>query len=400
MTGTLRPRSSLLLPALLASLAACSEKDDDASPAADAGGGVQDVAVAQIAAPVGEPRSWAVDAAGPYNVGYRKLDYTYTPPGQTSPRTIPVELWYPTLDAEGENPKYLGIFKDADVFENASVAPPAHAFPDGKGYPVHVYSHGSNGFGGTSSDMAHWFSSHGWVYVAPNHVGNVLGAGEGKRPVELYYLRNTDISASLDAVETLPASDPLAGKARTRRVVMSGHSFGTMTTWASGGATWDVTAIQKKCDDGQFSEPCRPEELAVFAKGSLDPRIAAAIPMAGGIVDWFTADGYDAPKIPFLLMTGSLDNSGKPIFDAIKTVDFTWLEFTGGCHQLFALGGCAAYPEKLGWQHTNTWALAFARTHVLGDTDAKVSKIVKGQAPVADTISYQHKGTYTAPKGP
>lgn len=387
------------MPALLAVLSACGSNDDaPITPTSDAA--VEpDVAVKQIAMPTGDPSSWAVDQVGPYNVGYRKFDYTYTPPGQTEPRTIPIDLWYPTLDAEGDNPKYLGLFGDKDVLEGASVAPPVHTFATGKGYPVHVYSHGSNGFGGTSSDMAHWFGSHGWVYVAPNHVGNVLGAGEGKRPVSLYYLRDTDITAALDALEKLPASDPLAGKVATKRVLMSGHSFGTMTTWASGGATWDVATIQKKCDAGEFSVPCKPEELAVFAKGVADPRIVAGMPMAGGISDWFTAGGYDAPKIPYLLMTGSLDNSGKPIFDSVKTLDLIWLEYAGGCHQLFALGGCANYDEKLGWKHTNTWGLVFGRRYVLGDTSARIEKLLKGEEPVSATITYQHKGVYTAPKG-
>lgn len=393
MTGLLRPASKFLLPLAL-TLGACGAKDDDAPANIDAG---VDAAVPQIAMPTGEPLSWAFDEPGPFHVGHRSFDVTYTPPGQTAPRTIPVDLWYPTLDAEGENPKYVMIFRDVDVLEDASVAPPVHTFAEGKVYPVHVYSHGSNGFGGTSSDMAHWFASHGWVYLAPNHVGNVLGAGEGKRPVSLYYLRSTDITASLDAVEKLAAPDPLAGRLRTKHVLMSGHSFGTLTSWATGGATFDTVAIQKKCDAGEFTEPCKPAELAVFAKGVSDPRVVAAIPMAGGASDWFTADGYDAPKVPFLLMSGTEDVSSGPIFERVKTLDLTWLSFAGGCHQLFALGGCGKLEEKLGWRLTNTWALAFGRRHVLADTNARVEKIIKGEEPLSATITYQHKGAFTAP---
>ncbi|MGZ5967918.1 MAG: alpha/beta hydrolase family protein, partial [Polyangiales bacterium] len=361
---------------------------------------VEDAAVSQIAMPTGDPLGWPVDAVGPFNVGHRAFDVTYTPPGQTSARTIPVDLWYPTLDAEGENPKYLMLFGDPDVFENASVAPPVHVYPDGKGYPVHVYSHGSNGFGGTSSDMAHWFASHGWVYVAPNHVGNLLGAGEGKRPVSLYYLRDTDITAALDGVEKLAAPDPLAGKLRTKRVLMSGHSFGTITAWASGGATFDPVAIKAKCDAGEFTDPCKPEELDVFAKGVTDPRVVASIPMAGSASDWFTADGYDAPTIPFLIMSGTEDSSSGPIFDRVKKLDLTWLSFIGGCHQLFALGGCPKFDEKLGWKLTNTWAFAFGRRHVLGDASAGVEKIIKGEQSLSDKIEYHHEGAFTPPKAP
>ncbi len=271
----------------------CVGCSSSTSPAEPTDAGVEaEAEVPKIKAPTGDPLTWPVDKAGPYNVGHRTFDVTYRPPGQSVDRTIPVDVFYPTLDADGEHPRYLKLFGDPDVYEEASVAPP----PTSAGYPVHVYSHGSNGFGGTSSDMAHWFSSHGWVYVAPNHVGNVLGAGEGKRPVSLYYLRSTDVTAALDAVEKLAAPDPLAGKLRTKRVLMSGHSYGTFTTWASSGAQFDVKAIQAKCDKGEFTAPCKPEELAVFAKGVADPRIVAGIPMAGGTSDWFVADGYDRPE--------------------------------------------------------------------------------------------------------
>ena len=73
--------------------------------------------VPQIAMPPGDALSFAVDKQGPFNVGHRTREVTYTPPGGTGPRTINVDLWYPSLDAEGEGAKYIGIFSDPDVFE-------------------------------------------------------------------------------------------------------------------------------------------------------------------------------------------------------------------------------------------------------------------------------------------
>lgn len=374
----------------------CVGCSSSTSPAEPTDAGVEaEAEIPKIKAPTGDPLTWPVDKVGPYNVGHRAFDVTYRPPGQSVDRTIPVDVFYPTLDADGEHPKYLKLFGDPDVYEEASVAPP----PTSAGYPVHVYSHGSNGFGGTSSDMAHWFSSHGWVYVAPNHVGNVLGAGEGKRPVSLYYLRSTDVTAALDAVEKLAAPDPLAGKLRTKRVLMSGHSYGTFTTWASSGAQFDVKAIQAKCDAGEFTAPCKPEELAVFAKGVADPRIVAGIPMAGGASDWFVTGAYDQPAKPMLLMSGSLDVSGSEIFAKVTTLDLTWIDFEGGCHQLFALGGCSGFDEKSGWTLTNTWAFAFGRRYVLGDASARTTAIVSGTESLDPRIKVQHKGATTAPAG-
>jgi hypothetical protein len=38
------------------------------------------------------------------------------------------------------------------------------------------------------------------------------------------------------------------------------------------------------------------------------------------------------------------------------------------CHQTFALGGCEALPTDEGYAIVQTWGLAFARRHLLGDT--------------------------------
>ncbi len=371
--------------------AGCGSSDSKADPAAS------DAAVAQIPMPTGDPLAWAVDERGPFRVGYRRWEISYLPAGQTAERTIGLNVWYPSLDAEGEPPKYVGLFTDDDVMEGASLAP--SIWSDGT-YPVHVHSHGSSGFGGTSSDMHHWFASHGWVVAAPDHTGNTLGSPEGKKPLSLYYLRSTDVTATLDALESLPAEDPLAGKLRTKAVVLSGHSFGCTTTWSTGGATFDVAKIRAKCEAGDFSGECTEPELAVFEKGVRDPRVVAGVPMANGASDLFGDAGYDAPTIPFLLMSGTKDVSGQSVFDLVTKVDLTWLEFEGGCHQLFALGGCPQLEEKLGWRLVATYAFAFARRYVLGDASGRTANILAGTEVLSDKVLHHKKGPVTPPATP
>jgi predicted dienelactone hydrolase len=386
-----RPLVTLVSAAMLVASIGCSSSSSE--PAAQTDAGDVDAEVKKIPMPTGDPMSWAVDDVGPFHVGHRALETSYTPPGQTAVRTIPVEIWYPTLDDDGDHAKYLMLFGDDDVYENASVAPPI----DPKGYPVHLYSHGSSGFPGTSSDMAHWFASHGWVYVAPSHVGNTLGSPEGKdRPIALYYERATDLTAALDLMEKSPPPE-FAGKLRTSRVLLSGHSFGGYTSWIAGGAKYDSAAIKTMCDTGAFTVPCKPEELAVFDTDLSDKRIVAVIPMAGSDFDWIK--DYDTPNKPYLVMSGSEDVSPQPAWDASKSLDFTWLEFTGGCHQLFALGGCAKFPEKQGWKLTNTWALAFGRRYVLGDSSDRTTKIFTHAESLSDLVVYKHKGATTPPAG-
>jgi len=342
--------------------------------------------------PEGGLLDYPVDELGPFHVGYRTFLTTYQPKVVEGPREIRINIWYPTLDEEGTNPKYLNVFPDDDVFEGASVAPPF----DPAGYPVHIHSHGYSAFGGSSSDMMHWFASHGWVAIAPDHTGNTLPEHEDKKPISISFLRSMDITASLDVLENLEASDPLAGKCRTDKVFMSGHSFGSFTTWASGGATFVLSEIQAMCDSGtRFSEPCKPEEIAVFGEGLGDSRIAAGLPMAGGVgtePGWFGFDGYDAVKKPYMLMTGTDDPVGaENVWDRVKTIDFTWLDFEGGCHQLFALGGCPNFETYEGWRLVATYAQAFANKHILGDPSPKVSGILDNTDVLSPKVHFQHK---------
>jgi hypothetical protein len=364
-------------------LAACGSSSSDAGATGGAGGG----GVSQIPYPEGDMLSFPISELGPFHVGYRSFEITYDPPGGQPPRTIGINIWYPSLDETGTPVVFLKLFPAPFVFEGASLAPPV----DPAGYPVHVYSHGSLGFGGASSFLMRHFASHGWVAIAPEHTGNTLGSPDA-RPASIYYLRSTDISAALDTLEQLEAGDPLAGKCRTDQVAMSGHSFGTLTTWASAGATFDVTAIQAKCDAGELSEPCTPEDLAVFGAGVRDPRVALGVPMAGGATDWFTEGGYDAVSLPFMLMTGTADVSGQGVWDRATSVDLTWLEFAGGCHQLFALGGCEEFDTELGFSLIGTYALAFARRHLLGDASGETAAILSGETRLSDQVTLSHEG--------
>lgn len=385
--------AGILAGSVAAISVACS--GGEVTPAPDGGTSETDASptVPQIPAPTGSPSSFAVDRAGPYNVGHRSFDVTYTPPGGQPSRTIPVEIWYPTLDAQGETTRYGGIFTDDTVFEGASAAPPA----DAAGYPVHVYSHGSAGFAGTASKTSRYFASHGWVVAAPNHVGNLLKDGNAKRPLAISFLRSTDVTAAIDGLEKLAAPDPLAGKLRTSRVLLSGHSFGAFTAWASSGVSFDQKVLETRCASDEFSVPCKPEELAVFQKGLGDRRVVAAVPMAGGASD--SVADYGAVKLPVLLMSGTLDVSAGPIYDRAGAIDVTWLELVGGCHEAFALGGCKELDEKLAWSLVSTHILAFGRRYVLGDATQDVSAIVTGERSLSEVVRFKHKGPISPPSG-
>jgi predicted dienelactone hydrolase len=247
------------------------------------------------------------DADGPFHTGYRHFDVTYQPPGVDGPRKIAINVWYPTRDEAGEGARYLGLQNDDQSFVDATVAEPLSAC----GFPVVVYSHGFAAYGGNASFLMRHFASHGWVAVAPDHTLNTL-LDRDRPPEWIQYVRSLDITRTLDELAALPATDPLAGKLSLKQVVMVGHSFGAFTAWATAGAAWDVAGIQAKCDAGGHApEACSAAAFAQYKAGVRDPRVIAAVPMAGSPDgDWFGDSGGDAVRIPILELSGSKDQRG------------------------------------------------------------------------------------------
>jgi predicted dienelactone hydrolase len=331
--------------------------------------------------------AWAVDKPGPFRAGFRTWKHTYTPVETGQPRTIALNLWYPTSDTQGKPASYMDdTVGDAEAFDQAKLAPPA----DPSGYPVMVYSHGYLGFGGTSADLSRHFASHGWVVIAPDHTGNTLAeyaTGGNEPPPAIWYLRTRDLQQCLKVLDELPANDPLHGKASTKQVVLSGHSFGAYDVWAMAGATYDVAAIAANCKQGKGpGGACSEADVAVFAKGLGDPRVAVAIPMAGGVdLSMWGENGRKSVKVPTLIMSGTDDGpgTGQPVFDRTPGPDVAWLQIENGCHQTFALGTCPKLSADKGFLLVNSYALAWARAYLLGDATKTVQGLVDGTLTLA-----------------
>jgi predicted dienelactone hydrolase len=339
--------------------------------------------------PVPDPRGYALDADGPFGVGYRTFEHDYTTPA--GPRTIEIDIWYPSEAPAGENPVYELLFTDDDVFVDAPVA----RSPFAAGFPVLVHSHGYQGFPGNSSDLMHHFASHGFIAIAPGHTENTLHDTMEPIPTRQYYERALDIRAALDVLAGLPAGDPLAGRADMERVAMSGHSFGVFTCWVSAGAAFDMQRLSDACLGGELlSEDCDEDELAHFADDLSEPRIKVSIPMAGGPEEkFFGTSGYDAIDVPVLLMTGSADPRGADaLFDLVSDdLDFSWIDIEGGCHQAFGLGGCPDLTDDVGFPIINAYALAFARRYAMDDDDPRVLAIVGGDDTRSERVTLQQK---------
>ena len=79
------------------------------------------------------------------------------------------------------------------------------------------------------------------------------------------------------------------------------------------------------------------------------------------------------------------------VLSAFATGGVLGIDVEGGCHQLFGLGGCFEVEDDVGFPIVSTYALAFARRHVLFDDDATVVGIVDGEVEVSDLVRFERK---------
>ena len=307
--------------------------------------------------------AWPVGEDGPYQAGHRTVEFTYDPVSTGEPRTLTLHLWYPTEATTGDDVAYLEIFFDEGVLGNAPLAPPAV----GDSYPLHVHSHGDRGYAGSSPYVMRHFATHGWVVAAPDHRGNTIIDNIDPRPSWMYTVRLEDISATIDHLGELPSEDPLSGTLDTSQVVLSGHSYGAYTTLGLSGAAFDMGHIPSVCAADPSGE-CTPEVLGLFEAGMFESRVVASIPMAPGNDVMYGAEGVGAVQIPTLHMTGSEDRpeANENIWSWLPAPAFR-VHVAGGCHQLFALGGCDLITDEVGLPIINAYALAFSRRQLLGD---------------------------------
>jgi predicted dienelactone hydrolase len=242
------------------------------------------------------------------------------------------------------------------------------------------------GFGPSSAFLMRYFASHGWLVGAPDHKGNTIADNIEPRPLAIYHLRSQDISAALDAIGS---SNDFEATANTKRVLLSGHSFGVHTCWASLGATFDMEAVSQQCADSD----CPQADLDIIQGGFGDPRIVAAILMAGSIDRaLFGENGHSSVTAPLLSMSGTLDPVGADSqFDSTASVDLTWIDIDGGCHQSFALGICDTLDADSGFAVINTYAMAFGRAHILSDSSEKTLGILDGSVQVSPLVSFQRR---------
>lgn len=202
-------------------------------------------------------------------------------------RRLPLSIWYPTTDTDVQ-PAHYDILPTLTlpairVADRAAVASGKH--------PVVIFSHGSG-----ASRLTYWYltemlASHGFVVIAPDHVGNTfadLADVEGfvrtadERPRDVHFILDQLVEADRGGNNATgpELGDLLRGHVDVDHIGIAGHSYGGYTALATAGGT------------ANGDEP--------------DPRVKAVAALEP-LSDKLSDDNLRQVDVPTLLMGGTLD---------------------------------------------------------------------------------------------
>ncbi|HBJ37691.1 MAG TPA: dienelactone hydrolase [Planctomycetaceae bacterium] len=172
--------------------------------------------------------------------------------------------------------------------------------------PVVMFSHGLGGSREGSSYLGRHWSARGYAVVFLQHPGSDesvwrdvpmrqrMQTLKGAASVQNFKDRVDDVRVTIDHLEMLnaQASGPFAGRLDTKRLGMSGHSFGAVTTQAVSGQRQPIggSLTEKRIKAAVVMSPNRPQNKLVSVERA-----------------------FSEVQIPWLLMTGTKDDS--PIGD-------------------------------------------------------------------------------------
>ncbi len=159
---------------------------------------------------------------------------------EDSDRPLTVDVWFP-IDDETDRTKaeytfFPGIFYRSPNAVDAELDEISVGGP----FPLILYSHGSGGQRFIHSNYTETLASHGHIVISADHTGNTLIeslVGAGGDLVSSASARPGDIDSLLDAAlgteQDTTLSQALAPSLSDDPVVITGHSLGGFTSYAS-----------------------------------------------------------------------------------------------------------------------------------------------------------------------
>jgi predicted dienelactone hydrolase len=247
-------------------------------------------------------------------------------------------------------------------------------------YPVIVFSHGAGGSQNCCESLTRHWATYGYVTLQPTHDDSIVqrrkSGGENLRFLQavrdalknpaLWESRPQDISFLLSALPDLQKRvGGLGDKLDLNRIGIGGHSMGSYTAEAVGGALVDLPGHPAT----SFSDPRAKAILCLSPQGPGQFGLAAR--------------SFDKITLPFMGITGSLDSLG-PVaspawhripFERSQPDDKYELFITGANHMSFITAETLLPARSslaaaiLGY--TNSASLAFWDAYLKDDPAAK-----------------------------
>ena len=204
--------------------------------------------------------------------------------------------------------------------------------------PVVVISHGLGSSPAAFAYLAEHLASHGFVAIAPQHIGSDASrreallsgvVGSDVNPVE-FVDRPLDITYVLDQLDRLSQDDPaLRGRMDLQNVGAIGHSFGGYTVLALAGADPNIPRLRQECAHPRPTLNAAPvlqclgDRLPPYNYSLRDPRIKAVFAISPITSVALGPESLSKIQIPTMLMGGSNDFIAATVQEQIHP--FIWL---------------------------------------------------------------------------
>jgi predicted dienelactone hydrolase len=212
----------------------------------------------------------------------------------------------PLAVSDGELPKSLDITVDDHDRDDREIPLRIYVPATKSPAPVVLFSHGLGGTNRGSAFLGKHWAARGYVAVFVQHPGSDDSVWRGEplakrldamrkaAGLDNFMLRVKDIPVVLDQLDrwNQNANHALAGRLDMKKIGMSGHSFGAVTTQAVSGQTFPLggtSLTDKRIKAAIAFSPTSPRK-------GIEPKQA-----------------FGAVKIPWMLMTGTKDKA--PIGD-------------------------------------------------------------------------------------
>ena len=277
-------------------------------------------------------------------VGTQEIEFTIP----SSDRTLVAEIYYPTESGQEAKSITQGIRQRREFARNAPLS------PQGKPYPLVIFSHGWQGDRFGHAWLAETLVDAGYIVAMIDHAHNTSYENSAEFIYTSMWQRPLDMSAFLDYLLQHPDWSEVIDD---KRIAAGGFSLGGLTALWLAGIQGDPQAfkgaIQTYALD-DWPESVKKRAAVVdwdkAARSYFDPRIRTAFALSPDLGQGFKPFGLSKVTVPVLIIAGTQDFvtpfSENAAFYAAHINGAELLKIKGAGHFIF-LNTCSLLGRKM-----------------------------------------------------